>query len=101
MEDPDSKTVKVYISVPNENGLFKQNMFLKVRIEGQMVNMPIVPTTSIIYKDGDFYVHVKRNGEFALAKVKPIMEVEGKFTMVEGVREGDEVACSAIELETQ
>ncbi len=101
MEDPDSKTVKVYIAVPNNDALFKQNMFLKVRIAGESISLPVVPTTAILYKDGDFYVHIRRAGKFEMAKVKPVMEVEGKFTMVEGVREGDEIACSAIELDKQ
>ena len=99
VEDPDSKTVKAYISVSDNVGLFKQNMFLKIRILEEEITRPVVPATAIIYRDSKFTVRVRRNGAFELEEIKPVEELPDRQMAVEGLQEGDEIACSAIEME--
>lgn len=48
MEDIDSKTVKVFITVLNDINLFKQNMFLKIKILDKEKFLPAVLKTSHI-----------------------------------------------------
>jgi cobalt-zinc-cadmium efflux system membrane fusion protein len=98
-EDPDSKTVKTYIRVEGSRGLFKQNMFLKIRILEEERLLPVIPKASLIYRDGRFYVHVRTNGGFALREVRLLHEVTDKLVAVDSLRDGDEVAASAIDLE--
>ena len=99
VEDSDSKTIKVYIIVNNDVGMLKQNMFLRIRIVGEEVFRPVVPTTAIIYKDSKFAVRVREGDSFQLREVKPIEELPDRKMAVEGLHEGDEIACSAIEME--
>lgn len=99
VEDSDSKTVKVYISVNKDVGLFRQNMFLKIKILGEEVTRPSIPATAIIYKDSRFMVRVRDGDSFALKEVKPVEEISDRQIAVEGLQEGDEVAYSAIEME--
>jgi len=98
-EDPDSKTVKTFIRVDGNKGLFKQNMFLKIRILEEEKLLPVIPKASLIYRDGRFYVHVRKDGVFELREVRIVHEVSDKLVAVDSLREGEEVADSAIDLE--
>lgn len=99
VEDPDTKTVKTYIKPLSGNTLFRQNMFLKIRIIQGEAALPVVAKSSIIYRDGKFFAQVKKNGAFELKQVKPVRDVSDKLMAVEGLAEGDVIACSAIDLE--
>jgi len=99
VEDADSKTLKTYIKPLSGTTLFKQNMFLKIRIVNDEKALPVIGKDSMIYKDGKFYVRVKGKGTFELREVKPIMDVSDKLVAVEGVREGEVVASGAIDME--
>lgn len=99
-EDLESKTVKTFIRVDDNRGLFKQNMFLKIKIfQGERL-MPVVAKTCLIYNDGKFYVYLrKKDGDFELHEVRMAFEISDKLVAVEQLSEGDEVADSAIDLE--
>lgn len=99
VEDPDSKTVKTYIKLKDGGNLFKQNMFLKIKIAEGKKSCPVVPKTALLYKDGEFYVYVKGKQGYELKKVLPIREVTEKLMAVEGLTESDEVMLSAIDME--
>jgi cobalt-zinc-cadmium efflux system membrane fusion protein len=98
-EDVESKTVKTFIRLEDNRGLFKQNMFLKIRIFQEEKLMPVVAKTCLIYKDGKFYVYLRKAGAFELHEVRMAFEVSEKLVAVEQLNEGDEVADSAINLE--
>jgi len=97
--DPDTKTVKTYIRILSDHSLFRQNMFLKIKISNTKKRLPVVPKTALLYKDGKFSVYLRAEGRNELKEVKPVLEVAEKFMAVEGLREGDEVVLSAIEME--
>lgn len=100
VEDADSKTIKVYIGINNDAGLFKQNMFLRIKILGEESTRPVIPTSAIIYKDSKFTVRLlKSDGSFELREIKPIEEISERQMAVEGLKEGNEIAYSAIEME--
>ena len=99
VEDMDSKTVKTYIKNVTGKGLFKQNMFIKIRILSEEKELPVVPKTAIIYKDGKFYVNLKKGRQFELKEVKSVKDVSDKLMTVEGLHEGDEIVYSAIDME--
>jgi membrane fusion protein, heavy metal efflux system len=100
MEDPDTKTVKTYIHLLNQNGLFKQNEFLKMRIFEEQKDLPVIPKTAMIYKDGKFYVQMKVDNKFELKEIKPIRDVSDQLMAVEGINPGDEIISSAIDMES-
>lgn len=99
VEDPDSKTIKTYIKPFSGNALFKQNMFLKIRILAGERSLPVVAKSAIVYKEGKFYVQLNKSGKFEQREVVPVRDVSDKLMAVEGVHEGDVIACAAIDLE--
>jgi cobalt-zinc-cadmium efflux system membrane fusion protein len=97
--DPDSKTIKTYIRITGGPHLFKQNMFLKLKILNGKKRFPVVPKTALLYKDGKFTVYLSVGGKVELKEVKPSFDVSEKMIAVEGLKDGDEVVLSAIALE--
>ncbi|MBF0541452.1 MAG: efflux RND transporter periplasmic adaptor subunit [Nitrospirae bacterium] len=101
VEDMDSRTIKVYIKILKGMDYFKQNMFLKINIfDGERL-LPIVPKSAIIYKDEKFYVNVKSGEKVVLTEVKAVKDVSNKLMAVEGLKDGDEIVSSAIDMEKQ
>ena len=99
VEDMDSKTVKTYIAIHNHRELFKQNMFLKIKIFDKEQFLSVIPKTALIYKNGIFYVNVKDKEQIELKQVKPIRDTSDKLMAVDGLKDGEEIVYSAIELE--
>jgi cobalt-zinc-cadmium efflux system membrane fusion protein len=98
VEDLDSKTIKTYIR-PTAGKSLKQNMFLKISIQGGEWELPVIPKSSLIYKEGKFYVRLKTGGEFRMKEVKTIRDISDKMTAVAGLHKGDIIATAAIDLE--
>jgi membrane fusion protein, heavy metal efflux system len=97
--DADTKTVKTYIQILGQENPFRQNMFLKIRIMNGRKNLPVVPKTALLYKDGRFCVYLKAGGKQEIKEVKPVRDAGEKMMAVEGLKEGDEIVVSAIEME--
>lgn len=97
--DADSKTVKTYIRITGSPQLFKQNMFLRMKIFNGKMKIPVVPKTALLYKDGRFTVYLSVDGKYEIKEVKPSFDVSDKLIAVEGLKDGDEVVPSAIELD--
>lgn len=101
VSDTDSKTVKTFIKMLDRKDLLKQNMFLKVKIEGEKKLLPLIPQSAMVYREGKFYVYCPNGStqKCELKEIKPVREVPGKLMAVEGIREGEEIVLTAIELE--
>jgi cobalt-zinc-cadmium efflux system membrane fusion protein len=102
VSDIDSKTVKTFIRILDKKDLFKQNMFLKLKIEGEKRRLPLIPQSAMVYRDGKFYVYCPKSTakqQCELKEIKPVTEVSGKQMAVEGLQEGDEIVLTAIDLE--
>ena len=102
VSDMDAKTVKTFIRILEKKDLFKQNMFLKLKIEGEKRRLPLIPQSAMIYRDGKFYVYCPTSTnkqQCELKEIKPVTEVSGKQMAVEGLQEGDEIVLTAIDLE--
>lgn len=99
VEDMDTRTIKVYIKIKEGKDLFKQNMFLKIKMLDGERNLPVVPKTACVYKDGKFYVNLAKKGQIELREIKTVQDISDKLMAVEGITDGDEIVYSAIELE--
>ena len=102
ISDPDLKTVKTFIRIIEQDHLFKQNMFLKMKIEGEKKRLSIIPQTAMVYKDGKFYIYCvspDKERTCRLREIRPVKEVPGKLMAVEGVESGEEIVLSAIGME--
>ncbi len=97
--DAETKTIKTYIQITGKENPFRQNMFLKIRIMNGNKIFPVVPKTALLYKDGKFCVYLKTGEKPEVKEVKPVLDAGDKMMAVEGLKEGDEIVVSAIELE--
>jgi len=97
--DPDSKTIKTYIRIAGGQQLFKQNMFLRMKILNGKKRFPVIPKTALLYKDGKFSVYLSIGGKYEIKEVKPAFDVSEKLIAAEGLNDGDEIVLSAIEME--
>ena len=99
VQDPDTKSIKVYIKV-RESGLqFRQNMFFKIKILGETKTLPSVPRSSLVYRDAKFYVYVQGEGEPVLKEVRPVRDLAGDCAAVEGISVNDSIIVSAMDRE--
>ncbi len=61
--------------------------------------LPVIPKTALLYKDGRFEVYLKSGEKNVLVEVKPAFEVSEKMIAISGLKEGDEIVLSAMEME--
>lgn len=104
VSDTDSKTVKTFIKIQDSGKelLFKQNMFLKLKIAGEKRVLPLIPKSAMVYKDGKFYVYCPtstRTQQCELIEITPVREVSDSLMAVEGLKDGQEIVLTAIDLE--
>jgi membrane fusion protein, heavy metal efflux system len=82
--DPQTRTLKVYVDLPNPSGRFVPEMFGTVRHSGPPRRFPIVPAAAIVQEFGRSEVFVERaRGQFE------------RRVVTTGVREGDLVAITS------
>jgi RND family efflux transporter, MFP subunit len=101
MSDPETKTTKAYIRILDRKDLFKSNMFLRLKIEDEKKILAVIPQSAMVFMHGKFYAYCSNGSpkKYDLKEIKPIHEVSGKLMAVEGIKVGEEVVYSAIEME--
>jgi cobalt-zinc-cadmium efflux system membrane fusion protein len=101
VSDTDSKTVKTFIKIRDKKDFFKQNMFLRIKIEGERRELPVIPQSAMVYRDGKFHVYSPAKGtrKSELKEIRPVREVPEKMMAVEGLEKDEEIVLTAIELE--
>lgn len=99
ISDTEAKTVKTFIKILERKDVFKQNMFLKLKIEREKKNFAVVPQSAIVYKDGKFYVYRALKDKSELKEVRAIKELPGKLMAIEGIDAGDDIVLTALEME--
>jgi cobalt-zinc-cadmium efflux system membrane fusion protein len=99
VQDPDTKTIKVYIKVKEDGVRFRQNMFFKIKILGETKMFPSVPKSALVYRDGKFYVYLLSKEAPALKEVKPVRDLPGDRVAIEGISVDDLIIVSAMDQE--
>jgi cobalt-zinc-cadmium efflux system membrane fusion protein len=100
VQDPDTKTIKVYIKVTESGTQFRQNMFFKIKILGETKTLPSISRSSLLYRDGKFYVYVEaKDSPPQLREVRPVRDVAGGRMAVEGIAIDDRIIVSAMDRE--
>ncbi|MBF0544034.1 MAG: efflux RND transporter periplasmic adaptor subunit [Candidatus Riflebacteria bacterium] len=99
IEDTDSKTVKTYIKVASGTDLLRQNMFLHMRILDLERDVPVIPKTAMLFKDGKFYVKVPKADGLELKEIHPSKDFSEKSIAVEGINPGELIVQSVMETE--
>lgn len=90
--DPQSRTVEVWISLANSDGVLKPNLFARASIVLRHNAAALtVPTAAIIEANGEKFVFVRQKGEYARVEIMTGTN-DDKFTEVsDGLIPGDEV----------
>ncbi|EDP97132.1 efflux RND transporter periplasmic adaptor subunit [Kordia algicida OT-1] len=96
--DPNNRTFKVEIAVPNKEGNIKPNLTAKLKINDYTNPKAILIPQSVISEnaEGDQYVYVAKDIEGKSAKAKRVIITTGKpqgdfIEVTEGLKDGDAV----------
>ena len=77
----------------------KQNMLLKIRILDGGRLLPVIAKSAMIYKEGKFYVQSENPAGYKQREIKPLRDISEKYSAVEGLKDGDMIAISAMDKE--
>ncbi len=90
--NPDTRTVRVRMDLPNPNGRFKPAMLATVMLKDTPAEQPVVPTSSVIREGDGEYVFVALDADtFVLRPVKLGAEVDGRRVLLEGLKAGERI----------
>jgi cobalt-zinc-cadmium efflux system membrane fusion protein len=96
--NPETRRNEVRILVNNPGFHLKPNMFVNVKFYKSSDSGYMVPKSSIIVKSYKNYVIVKENGVYKLREVVVGKSVDDKVMVIKGLKEGDEVVVSGVNL---
>ncbi len=90
--DPLSRTVEVWVTLPNTNGLLKPNLFARVGVVlKQNAATLAVPNAAIIEANGEKFVFVQQKGAYARVEVITGSSDDKYTEIMDGLIPGDEV----------
>jgi Cu(I)/Ag(I) efflux system membrane fusion protein len=93
---PESRTVKVRLELPNRDGVLKPGMFVDVVADLQAAEGLTVPDDAVLESGLRQVVFVEREpGVFEPREVRVGMRAEGKALVLSGLAEGESVATRA------
>jgi len=90
--DPASRTVEVWVKLPNPDGLLKPNLFARVGVVLRQETATLaIPTAAIIEANGEKFVFVKHKDAFARIEITTGMRDDRYTEISDGLVPGDEV----------
>ena len=90
--DPQTRTLKVYVVLPNPQGRLRPEMFGSVRLLGPTRAVPVVPPTAIIQEYGQALVFVEQKpGQFERRQISTGVRIGSAVAVLSGVQAGDRV----------
>jgi len=96
--DPNTRTVKVRIVVPNPDRRLKPEMFSSVLLTIKEAEPALtVPSRAAFIEGGQNFVYVEKlPGEFERRRVEVVPALEGKLRVQSGLKAGERVACQNV-----
>lgn len=92
--DPQSRTVRVRITLPNPGGRLRDGMFANIQVQGTGGMALVVPSEAVIDTGKRKIVIVRRNGTFYPAEIATGRD-SGPWTQIlSGLSAGDQVVAS-------
>ena len=89
---PETRTVRVRMELPNPDGRFKPSMLATVTLLDQPEQRVVVPTTAVVREGDDECVFVQLDTDtFVLRPVKLGGDFDGRRVLLEGVRAGEKI----------
>jgi membrane fusion protein, heavy metal efflux system len=93
--DPQTRTLKVHVDLPNPVGLFRPEMFGSIRHSGRVRPQPVVPLSAIVQEYGHSVVFLEHGpGRFERRQVATGPASEDVVAVLSGLRTGDRVVVS-------
>jgi membrane fusion protein, copper/silver efflux system len=94
--DPETRTVKVRMNIPNPNLLLKPEMYADARLSYELGERLAVPAGAVMFS-GDRVYAFRDGGDGRLVPVllKLGLRSDGYFEVLSGLKEGDRVVTSA------
>ena len=90
--DPQTRTVKVHVQVPNPVGRLRPDMFGSMRHAGAARRVPVVPLAAVVREYGRSVVFVERApGRFARREVELGARVGTRVAVLSGLSVGEPV----------
>ena len=90
--NPETRTVRVRMDLPNPDGRFKPSMLATVTLEDDSVRQRVVPNSAVIREENGEFVFVQVEGNrYVLRPVSLGTEVDGTRVLQDGVREGEKI----------
>ncbi|MCS7303258.1 MAG: efflux RND transporter periplasmic adaptor subunit [Bacteroidota bacterium] len=93
--DPTTRTVRVFMILPQAPAVIRPGMFATVRLLKRRVNAAIVPREAVVVAEGQPYVFVQRDSSTFVRRPVTLAGDTGKeFQITEGLRAGERVVIS-------
>jgi cobalt-zinc-cadmium efflux system membrane fusion protein len=90
--DPQTRTLKVHVELPNPLGRLRPEMFGSLKLLGPRRMVPVVPPAAIVQEYGQSLVFVERKpGQFERRQISPGVRVGTAVAVLSGVQAGDRV----------
>ena len=90
--DPQTRTLKVLVELPNPQGRLRPEMFGSFRLFGPKRMVPVVPPGAIVQEYGQSLVFVERKpGQFERRQVSTGLRLGAAVSVLSGVQIGDRV----------
>ena len=94
--DPASRTMKVRISMSNQNNELKPEMFAVINVKGKSEGrMLSIPSKAVVLDDSKQYVVVKKDKEHLTIKPIQVVKRIGDKSYVTGLNEGELVVVNS------
>ncbi|MBA4145179.1 MAG: efflux RND transporter periplasmic adaptor subunit [Cytophaga sp.] len=93
--DPETRTMRVRISIDNPEGELKPEMFATVRVKVRSAGIALmVPSQAIIMDNSKYYVVVREKSKLSIKEVV-IIKRAGNKTFISGLAENEEVVTNS------
>jgi len=90
--DPQTRTFKVQVELPNPQGRLRPEMFASLQLLGPRHPTPVVPSTAIVQEYGHALVFLERGpGKFERRQVSTGVQVGPMVAVASGVEAGERV----------
>ena len=90
--DPQTRTLKVYVELPNPGGRLRPEMFGSVRHASAPVRMPVLPPSAVVQEYGRSTVFVEEApGQYRRRTVTVGAPAGDRLPVLAGIRAGDRV----------
>jgi RND family efflux transporter MFP subunit len=88
--DPQSRTFKVTIAIPNQDNILNAGMFSRVKIQiAHHPNALLVPRSAIVETGGKEVIYKVTDSIAHMIEVETGYEQDGKIEVIAGIEEGD------------